>query len=221
MTKKIKEDFSHLAHFAADPDVHATVAATIGGYASLAAMDRVQKHKEKRAAHKAGKRMIAGMTGKSPKPIHKSIMDRLHGIRKKVENSVREDVEQIDELSKKTLKSYMSKVDKEDRSSQSKHKQKKRLVGKHKAGLRTLKSIPYDYSKKRGGVVEDFDPNEVYMTEGEFMELLDYLVETYEEDDVVELLHEWAGASKTMKKAKVVGKKAVRKLKKYMNDTDG
>lgn len=219
MTKKIKEDFSHLAHFAADPDVHATVAATIGGYASLAAMDRVQKHKEKRAAHKAGKRMIAGMTGKSPKPIHKSIMDRLHSIRKKVEKSVSEDVEQIDELSNKTLHSYIGKAKTDREGPISLHKYRNRMKGIDRAGLSLGKN--FLRKVKANLTKEDFDPNEVYMTEGEFMELLDYLVETYEEDDVVGLLQEWAGSAKTMKKAKVVGKKAVRKLKKYMNDTDG
>jgi DNA-binding phage protein len=160
----LKEDIGHLHHLAslaADPDVHATVAATIGGYASLAGYDRAMKHREKRAAHKAGKKMIAGMTGSKPKSVHHNLIDRV----------------------KKLHKGLKDRVEK-------------------------------SFTK------EDFDPTEIYMTEERFLEFVDYMMETYEEDDVIELLQEWAGA-KTMKKAKVVGKKAVRKVKKYMNDTDG
>jgi len=148
-TNTVKEDLNAIHHFIADPDVHATAAATVGGYASLAMMDRVQKHKEKRAAHRAGRKMIAGMTGKPQKSEVKTLAHKVKHAIKKVKSAVKSKVK------------------------------------------------------------EDIDPTEIYMTESEFQDLLDYMVENYDEAEVLEVLAEWAGLNEDVEPINEISKKTL------------
>lgn len=147
------------------------------------------------------------------------------------EHSVEDAEKFLTEISKTRLRQYGAKAGsqisniKYGRDNHPDNQMSGRKVNNRVKGLKLASDKVYGrakvHAKEDVEQIENIDPNEVYMTESEFKEFMSYLLENYNEDDVVGLLHEWAGASKTMKKAKVVGKKAVRKLKKYMNDTDG